>query len=273
MIKLIVDGAADFTDAEVEKYGVEVIPIKVRFGEKEYEKIGGSEFYKKLKESKNLPTTSLINEQRYAEAIGKAVEGGNQALVMCLSSRLSGSFNSLQKAAENFGADEVAILDTGSVAGGYKILALEAIKMIEAGLPLAKIAETLETLKSKLRIYAVIDDVTYLIKGGRMSVTAGVVVSALNIKPVVTVEDGKVKMCDKVIGFKRATAKCASLVKNLDASRSACFFHCDCEDKLQGLKSIVSEKHKFSTDEICCVGPVVGTHVGGGCIGFTYFEK
>lgn len=65
MIKLIVDGAADFTDEEVEKYGIEVIPIKVRFGEKEYEKIGGAEFYKKLKESKSLPTTSLINEQRY----------------------------------------------------------------------------------------------------------------------------------------------------------------------------------------------------------------
>lgn len=273
MIKLIVDGAADFTAEECIKYDIEIIPIKVRFNDKEYDNLPNEEFYKLLKDCKKLPTTSLINEQTYRDIIEKTLADGNQALVMCLSSGLSGSFESLKNASENFPKNEVAIFDSGSVTGGYKILALEAIKMIKAGLPLEKIAETLETLKSKLRIYAVIDDVTYLIKGGRLSVTAGVVVSALNIKPIVTVVDGKVKMCDKVIGFKRGTAKCASLVKNLDASRSACFFHCDCEDKLQGLKSIVAEKLKFSTDEICCVGPVVGTHVGGGCIGITYFEK
>ena len=273
MIKLIIDGASDFTTEEGRKLNIEVIPIRVSFAGKEYDNLSNAEFYKLLKECKTLPSTSLINEATYRDVIERVVNEGNQALVLCLSSGLSGSFTSLCSAVKNLPENDVAICDTRCVASAYRILALEAKRMIDAGLTLSEISKNLEILKEKVKIFAVIDDISYLVKGGRLSLAAGVVVSALKIKPIVTVKDGKVKMIDKVIGFNRATAKCAEYIKNPDTERYSCFLHCNCEESLSSFKQSVLSSHDFKEADVSCIGPVVGTHVGPGCIGFAYFEK
>ncbi len=272
MIKLIIDSAADITAEEGKALGIEIIPIKVAFDGTEYENMPNAEFYKKLKASKKLPTTSLINEATYKEVIEKNLEGGNSVFVMSLSSGLSGSFDSLKIAAEEIGSEKVAICDSETVAFGYRILAMEAAKAIAGGATLEELSAEIESMKKKVRLFAVIDKVTYLIKGGRLSMAAGIAVTALNIKPVVAV-DKVVKVADKALGFKHGMHRIIKLVNNIDVDREISFGHTDCADKLNDFMKLVKDKLGVSSDNICGIGPVVGTHVGQGCVGLAYFEK
>lgn len=273
MIKLITDGAADITAEESKALGIEIIPIKVTFDGTEYENMPNAEFYRKLKASKKLPTTSLINEATYKEYIEKHLAHGDSVFVMCLSSGLSGSFGCLKAAAEEINSENVAICDSETVAFGYRILVMEAAKEIARGATLESLAATIETLKTKVRLFAVIDKVNYLIKGGRLSMAAGVAVTALNIKPVVTVKDKVVKVVDKALGFRHGMRRITKLIGNIDDSREISFGHTECRDKLDDFMALAKEKLGVTSENVCDIGPVVGTHVGQGCVGVAYFEK
>ncbi|MGN0813139.1 MAG: DegV family protein [Candidatus Coproplasma sp.] len=276
MIKIITDGASDISQESAKELGVRVIPIKVNFSGEEFIpgiNLTNEEFYDKLNNAKQLPTTSLINEMVYTEVIEEELKAGNEVFVMALSTHLSGSYAALERAAKAINSPNLAICDTLAATICQQLLVREAVKIANGGASLQELKKAIDTLKLKVRLLAIVNDVTNLVKGGRLSGAAGFAASVLKIKPVVVLSDGQIKAVSKSVGVRHATETIVKSVKNVDSAKGMCFGHSDCPDRLATFMAAINEKTEVKTDLIFELGPVVGTHAGQGCVGVAYFEK
>ena len=280
-IKILVDSASDITQDEAKKYGIEVLPLIVSFGEKEYldgVNLTQKEFYEKLIETDTLPKTSQITPYRFTEAFEKLTENGDELIVVTISSKLSNTYNSAVLAASEF-EDKVYVVDSLSATAGEKILCLYALRLIKEGLNIKDIVNKLNEVKNKIRILAVVGTLEYLKKGGRISKATAFAGELLNIKPVISVEDGIVKLVGKARGSKKAN----NLLNELIDKKGSIDFTMPYTTLYSGLsdlmlkKYIEDEKHLWedNTDNIpiCNVGSTIGTHVGPGAIGVVFFSK
>lgn len=190
-VKIIVDSTADLTPQVQSR--VQVIPLTIRFGDKEYidgVTIDSKMFYEMLTAGQDLPTTSQATPFVFEEAFEKAVEEGYQVVVIMVSSKLSGTYQSAVIAAEEF-PGKVFVVDSKSVAIGSGILTEYALELIDRGLDAENIAWKLMQKREEVRLVAVVDTLEYLKRGGRISKTAAIAGGLLSIKPVIGVEDRK----------------------------------------------------------------------------------
>lgn len=276
MIKLVIDSTSEIGVEEAKDLGLTLIPMKVIFDDEEYlvgVNLTTQEFYQKLAEAKNLPKTTQINFTEYVDAVKPILDKGDQVFAMCLSSELSGSFNNLKLAQSELGSENFEIFDTLSVTFAYKALVMEAMKLIKNGVTLRELKAEMERLRSKLRLYAIIDNVKYLIKGGRLSQGKGLMATALNIKPIVTIENGKVEVIGKAVGFNMALKAFCKLIKNVDLSKTMFSGHAEAIDKAQKMIETIKDSLGLNFDNLCEIGAVIGTHAGPGTVGVVYFEK
>lgn len=280
-IKILVDSASDITQDEAKKYGIEVLPLIVSFGDQEYldgVNLTQKEFYEKLIETDTLPKTSQITPYRFTEAFEKLTENGDEVIVVTISSKLSNTYNSAVLAASEF-EDKVYVVDSLSATAGEKILCLYALRLIKEGLNIKDIVNKLNEVKNKIRILAVVGTLEYLKKGGRISKATAFAGELLNIKPVISVEDGVVKLVGKARGSKKANNLLNELIDkkgSIDFSMPYTTLYSGLSD-LMLKKYIEDEKHLWedNTDNIpiCNVGSTIGTHVGPGAIGVVFFSK
>ncbi len=276
MIKLVIDSTSEIGVEEAKDLGLTLIPMKVIFDDEEYlvgVNLTTQEFYQKLAEAKNLPKTTQINYTEYVDAVKPILDGGDQVFAMCLSSELSGSFNNLKMAQGELGSGDFEIFDTLSVTFAYKALVLEAMKLIKSGVTLGELKSEMERLKTKLRLFAIIDNVKYLIKGGRLSQGKGLMATALNIKPIVTIANGKVEVIGKAVGFNMALKTFCKLIKNVDLSKTMFSGHAEAIDKAQKMIETIKDSLGLNFDNLCEIGAVIGTHAGPSTVGVVYFEK
>ena len=276
MIKLVIDSTSEIGVEEAKELGITLIPMKVVFDDEEYlvgVNLTTQEFYDKLGSSKNLPKTTQINYTEYVDAVKPILDKGDQVFAMCLSSELSGSFNNLKLAQSELGSENFEAFDTLSVTFAYKALVMEAMKLIKNGVTLRELKAEMERLRAKLRLYAIIDNVKYLIKGGRLSQGKGLMATALNIKPIVAIENGKVEVIGKAVGFNMALKSFCKLIKNVDLSRTMFSGHAEAMDKAQKMIETIKDSLGLNFDNLCEIGAVIGTHAGPGTVGVVYFEK
>ena len=276
MIKLVIDSTSEIGVEEAKELGITLIPMKVVFDDEEYlvgVNLTTQESYDKLGSSKNLPKTTQINYTEYVDAVKPILDKGDQVFAMCLSSELSGSFNNLKLAQSELGSENFEAFDTLSVTFAYKALVLEAMKLIKNGVTLRELKAEMERLRAKLRLYAIIDNVKYLIKGGRLSQGKGLMATALNIKPIVAIENGKVEVIGKAVGFNMALKSFCKLIKNVDLSRTMFSGHAEAMDKAQKMIETIKDSLGLNFDNLCEIGAVIGTHAGPGTVGVVYFEK
>ena len=276
MIRLIIDSTADLTAQEIEDLGVTVIPMKVCVDDKEYlagVNLQNEEFFDLLKKCKTLPHTTQINQDEYQNIIKPFLDKGEDVFVMSLSSGLSGSFNSLRLASEGLNSAHLEIFDTQNVTLGFKVLVFEALKLIKSGVSLHELKAKMEELKQKCRLIAVVDNVKYLIKGGRLSLVAGIAVTALNIKPIVTIKNGKVVVLSKGIGYNHAIKNLIKNLSNIDLEKSICIGHSNDLTRFEQFKKEIEKALNIKCEGCTGIGPIIGTHAGPGCVAIAYLEK
>lgn len=276
MIKIVIDSTADLTKEEIQKLGLCVIPMVVRFEDKEYiagEDLSNAQFYELLKKSKSLPQTAQINEQTYKDTIVPLLQSGYDVFAITISSALSGSYNSLRLASEEINSPHLAIFDSLSVTMALKVLVYEAVKFCKKSDNLQELCLYMEKLKTKCRLFAVVDNVKYLIKGGRLSKGAGFAATALNIKPIVAINNGKVEAIGKGIGFLPTLKAMLKKLENIDFSKKVCFGHSNDIKKFEILKAEFEKKFNYKVPCPCEIGPIIGTHAGPGCVGVAFIEK
>lgn len=278
-VKIILDSTVDTIPAVREKCGI--VPLSVRFGDTEYidgVTINHKTFYEKLVESDELPTTSQPTPDAFAQEYQKAVDAGQTAVVLTVSSELSGTYQSATIAAMDF-PGQVFVVDTRTVAIGSGILAQMAVEMAESGASAEQIVEKMTIERENVRLVAMLDTLEYLKKGGRISKTVAFAGNLLSIKPVVCVQDGAIQMLGKARGSKQANNL---LVEQIQKAGGVDF------DKpvllgYTGLSDILLQKYiadsaalwQDSKDELryALIGSVIGTHAGPGAVAAAFFKK
>lgn len=279
--KIIVDSGADITKKEAEELGIIHMPIEVRMNDKDYldgENLLAEEFFKELETCKELPKTSQITPLRYQEMFDKIVADGDEAVVICLSSRLSNTYNNARMTAENYDGKIVAV-DSMTAFIGQKALCLYAIELAKKGYNAKKIAEKLEERKGDIKQYAVIDTLKYLKMGGRLSAASAFIGTLLAIKPIISVTEGEVRSINKAMGFKKGNKMVLELCSksNIDYKMPMLLGYSG--NDMSNIDSFMAEvnassiEREFTKEELCSMGSTIGTHIGPGAVAICYFEK
>ena len=278
-VKIIVDSTADLIPQVRSR--VEVVPLTIRFGQEEYidgVTIDSKTFYEKLIESDVMPTTCQIPPAEFESAYEKVMADGDTAVVVTLSGKLSGTYQSAVIAAENY-SGKVFVVDSESVAIGERILVLRGLELKEEGLSAKEIAEKLDEEKKYIRLLGLLDTLEYLKKGGRISSAAAFAGNLLSIKPVITAENGELKLLGKARGSRQGN----NLLREMVAKTGGIRFDKPFYLAYSGLSKMILLKYINDSAElwegrvmdlpVTTVGCAIGAHVGPGAIAIAYFEK
>lgn len=276
--RIIVDSTADLMPEY--KKRVNIVPLTVNFGNEEFidgVTIDHKAFYEKLIESDVLPTTSQATPDAFIKEFEKAREAGEAAVVITLSSKFSGTYQSATIAAEDF--DNIYIVDSATLAMGSGILVELACRLLDLGMSAKEIAETLEEEKEKIVVVALVDTLEYLKKGGRVSKSVAFAGSVLNIKPVLSVTGGEINMLGKARGSKMGNNLLVEEIKKaggIDFNKPVLLGYSGISDALL-LKYIEDSRHIWegNLDEVryTTVGSVIGTHAGPGAVVVAFFKS
>ncbi len=280
-IRIVTDSASDLTADEARALDVRVIPLTVNFEEEQYRDgvdLTRSEFYEKLIESDVLPKTSQVPPYAYEEVYEEMTANGDQVLCIAVSSKLSGCYQSAVIGAEDY-EGKVFIVDSLNVCIGQRILVDLAAQMRDQGMAIEDIVAELEKEKMNIRLVALLDTLEYLKKGGRISAAVALAGSLLSIKPVIAVENGEISMLGKARGSKAANNKLHELIaaeKGIDFSKPACLGYSGLSDAI--LNKYIKDHAELYNQypgqiPVTQIGSVIGTHVGPGAIGVTFFVK
>lgn len=277
-VRIIIDSTADVIP-EVRRR-VNVVPLTVHFGEQEYTDgvtISHKEFYEKLVESDVLPSTSQATPDAFNRVFEAVEKDGDSAVVLTLSSRLSGTYQSAMIAAGEHG--NIYVVDSDTVAIGTGILAELALQLVDAGLDAGAIAERLEQEKQNVRIIAMVDTLEYLKKGGRISKTVAFAGGLLNIKPVLSVVGGEILMLGKARGARQGSQLLVDQINQaggVDFTKPVLLGYTGLTDSyLQKFAEDSKALWEEGADRLhsTVVGSVIGTHAGPGAIAAAFFAK
>ena len=276
--RIIADSSADLMNEVKER--VTFVPLTISFDGVEYkdgETIDHKSFYEKLIESDVLPTTSQATPFEFEKKFREVEKAGESAVVITISSKLSGTYQSAMIAAEDFENIYVVDGDTATVGGG--ILVEYALQLADQGLEAKEIVEKLEEAKERVIIVALVDTLEYLKKGGRISSTAAFAGTVLNIKPVISLVHGTINMLGKARGSKQGNNLLVQEIERAggaDFSKPVLLGYTGISDAL--LQKYIEDSKRIwegNLDEIryTTIGSAIGTHVGPGAIAVAFFKN
>lgn len=280
-VRIITDSASDMVSAEHPL--LEVLPLTVTFGETVYHDgvdLDHSRFYDMLIESDELPKTGQANPYAFSQVYAKVREAGEDAVVITLSSKLSGTYQSALTALAETPGSDIYVVDSLNVCVGQRILVEAALQMAEKGMPAREIAHDLEQLKKRVQVIALLDTLEYLRKGGRISAAAGTVGEMLSVKPVVCCDNGEVGMLGKARGSKNGRNLLNKKVEEaggIDFDMPLALGYTGLTDAL--LQKYIRDSRSLWEDypgdtlPQYTIGATIGTHVGPGAIALGFFAK
>ena len=278
-VKIIVDSTADLTPWVRQR--VDVVPLTIHFGQKEYVDgvtIDSQTFYEMLVESDVLPTTSQATPFAFEEVFRRAVEDGFEVVCITCTSKLSGTYQSAVIAAQEF-PGKVHVVDSKTIALGSAILTEYALTLLDRGLSGEEITWKLMQKREDVRVLAMLDTLEYLKKGGRISATAAIAGGLLNIKPVLAISDGEIKMLGKARGSRQGNNLLVQEIQKaggVDFGKPVLLGYTGLSDTL--LRKYVQDSAQLWQDHVkdlpvSVVGSVVGTHAGPGAVAVAFFAS
>ncbi len=274
--KIVADASCDIPEVYKDKFDITIIPIEVNFGEESYpEGLDNRTFYEKMKSTGIIPKTAMPNAYKF-ENFYKDYANKEDVFVITIviSMEMSTTKVQAQMAADALGMKNVFIEESACTTVAQGAIIIELCKFIEKCQDIEKIKEEFYRLRSKIKLCAVINDLKYLKASGRLSSAGAVIGSMLNVKPIVSIVDGKVVNIAKCMGTPKADAFLFNSIKNMDTSHALYFAH---SDNLPAVNRIIGKyKDKFDPKQEIVIGEigcVVGSHCGNGCYAIGYFES
>lgn len=274
MIRIITDSSSNITQEEAKTLGVTVMPLTIMFGTEEYRDgvdITFEEFYEKMAASKEFPHTSQLTEKQVEDAVNAVLEtadAGDEILIMPIALALSGSYLQCKKVAERY--KNVYAYETKCTTVMLKLMIWEALQNKQKSAQ--EVMRILDELRPKLKIYAVLDTLENLGKGGRLPKAVALIGSVLKIKPVITFSlDGKVELVSKQFGINKGIAYINSVIRkeNIDYSKPVYLIYTGDDKNSETLIQKLGIKYSEKSN-IC---PVIGAHNGANAAGIVYAEK
>lgn len=285
-IRIITDSASDISQELAAEWNITVLPLKVRFGEEEFldgVTLSVRKFYERLIETDEIPKTSQITPFEYGSEFAKSVKAGDQVICFCLSSGVSGSYQSACMAAQEF-EEQVFVVDTKQFCISELIIVERAVQMRDKGMTAKEIYDAILKEQKEAHVLAIFNTLEYLKLGGRISAAAAFAGGLLSLKPVLTIEEGVVKILGKARGSRNGSNMLTEFTEKLggiDFDRPYCFGYTGFSDEM--LRKYIRDsarlyEGKIDPNEIgkfriAKVGATIGTYAGPGAIAVAFFSK
>lgn len=277
MVRIITDGTSDMTAQRAAELNIDVIPLRVLFGQESFldgVDITREEFFARLTTSEELPTTSQLSPDDFLELFQRYAEQGDQIVGIFLSTELSGTCQSACIARDMVEGGEIHIVDSRTVTFALALLVEAAAQMRDEGLSAAQIAAEVEQLAQRTKLLAIVDTLTYLKKGGRISAATAAVGGLLGIKPIVGVDSrGTVEALGKARSIPSGLEWIAKHIQNApaDPAYPVSYGHSNSPERvpvcMEALKDVLPQD---KAPLMGSIGAVIGTHVGPGAVGVAY---
>ena len=275
-IKIITDSTLDLPSDLIKEKNIEVLPLLINFGEESYldgVEINTKEMLEKIKRDNVLPTTAQVTPNRFEEVFKKYLDEGYKIVTLVLSSEMSGTYQSACIAKNMLETDDIVVIDSRNVTSGLGILALKACEFRDNGDSIFEIEEKIKNIIPKVKSSLSFESLENLVRGGRLSKTAGTIGSVLGLRLILEVKDGQMAVKDKVRGSKKALKKVISDFEsaNVDFDSPIVIDEILNEEIFEGLKKYFEEKNIEYVHGI--VGCTVGIHSGTRACGIFFIEK
>jgi DegV family protein with EDD domain len=271
-VALVTDSTADLTEETIKEFDIHVIPLKVRFTDREYidGELSSNEFYQQLAQASFLPKTSQPSPEEFKKVYRTLLADYEEIVSIHLSSGLSGTVNAARLGKEGL-KGKIHIVDSKCISLGTGLLVLEAGEQIKNGLKGTEVVKKLATVRRNIETLFTVNTLEYLQKGGRIGKVNGLVGSLLNIKPIIRVgEDGIYHTQGMARSQTRALQQISKAFQNLSMGRRRirlAVAHGAAEEAGLSLKGFLEKAFQLPTTVFTQVGPVIGAHTGPGVIG------
>ena len=279
-VRIITDSASDMSPAE--HPALRVLPLSVTFGTDVYMDgvdIDHQRFYEMLVERDELPKTGQVNPYAFSQAIAEAREAGDEAVIITVGAKLSGTNQSARTALAEAPGGDMFVVDSNNVTLGERVLVEYALRLVDEGQGAAQVAAAVEAVRDRVVVIGLLETLEYLGRGGRLSAAAGAVGTLLNVKPVVAAEDGLIVQLGKARGSKNGRNLLNQKVEKaggIDFSMPLALGYTGLSDAV--LKKYVEDSaalwagHTEGELPVHTIGATIGTHVGPGAVAVAFFQ-
>jgi DegV family protein with EDD domain len=275
---IVLDSTADYPEGPHRFRNWRIVPLYVRFGTetfRDYEELGPEEFYARLRDAQELPTTSQPTPADFL-ATYQELEAYDRILSLHIPLNLSGTVQSARVAGEEIGGGKVRAIDTGTVSAGLAMLAWLIQNRLERGTTDDEVDALVERFRQASRIVFTVDTLEFLAKGGRIGKAAAMAGTLLNIKPILGIEHGEVVPIKRVRGAHKAFLEFVDAFEQGSLDRPSLqvgIAHADAPERLEALRELVRRTRPHARVDVeTTLGAVVGTHAGPGAVGLFWFD-
>jgi DegV family protein with EDD domain len=281
-------GIAVITDTDsslplelAESYSIQLVPITIHFGEESFEAVyslSDAETFQRIDKEGKLPTTSAPSPGKFMAAYSNAfTAGAEQILCLCVSSEVSATYNAALSACESFPGREIRVIDSRSLSMGLGYMALDAAEAAKRGACMEDILSVIENTRKQTHLFVALSTLKYLAMGGRVSNLTASFASLLNIKPILTIREGKLDMLERVRTQKKAWERVIELsAKSVGKQRieKMCILHVNALSMArQFMQEIQGRMHCPPEISMVEITPGLSVHSGAGMVGTVFVVK
>lgn len=280
MVRIITDSAADFEPHELQQMNITCIPLKIMMGDQEYEEninLSKPQFFELLRQLDGAPKTSQASPQILMDLFHSAREAGDEAVYITLSSALSGTYQTAAMICEDVGGDNCYVVDSQNATGGQRLLVEYAVRLRDEGKSARAIIAGVEAIRDKVVLYACIDTLEYLYRGGRISQTVYKLGTMAQVKPIIRVsEEGKIEVPSKAMGMRKGVD---FLAKRLEAQKPSTehpvyvMFTPNPANAEMLLQKVRTMGYDVPDRCFISVGGAIGSHIGHNGCGIVYVAE
>jgi len=279
-IAIVTDSTSDISKETADKLKITVVPLKVIFGDESFlddgKEITLGEFYRKMKESEKLPTTTQPTPKDFIETYTGLLKENENIISIHISKKMSGTINSAELAKKEMPGKDIEIIDTGLVSYPFGFVVIKAARLADEGISKEEILRNINDLKTKIKVLFVPSTLENLKKGGRIGKAKGLIASLLEIKPILTIHDGEVSQFKTTRRWNQAKTELINSMKAMVKNPENLVVSVgDSDSKEEGQEMYDRIKETFNPKEISRfdIGVIVGTHLGPGGLCVTFYEE
>ena len=280
MVRIITDSAADFEPFELEKWKITCIPIKVLLGDQEYEEninLSKDQFFELLASTGATPKTSQPSPQILIDLFEEAKQAGEEAIYITLSSALSGTYQTASMTCEDKDSDKLHVIDSRNATGGQRLLGEYAVRLRDEGKSAREILDGLESIRDKIVLFACIDTLEYLYRGGRISQTVYKLGTMAQVKPIIRVsEEGAIEVPAKAMGMRKGMDQLCKRLESQKPDTGHKLYVMYTADRTIGetmAQKLAAMGYEVPAEQIVQVGAGIGSHIGPNACGIVYVAE
>ena len=280
MVRIITDSAADFEPFELEKLNIDCVPLKVMLAGEEYEEnidLGKDRFFELLSSTGDTPKTSQPAPEHLMKLFAQAKAAGEEAIYISLSSALSGTYQTALMTCEDADSEACYVFDSLNATGGERLIVEHAVRLRDAGKSAKEILAVLEEVRDKVVLFACIDTLEYLYRGGRISQTVYKLGTMAQVKPIIRVsEEGAIEVPAKAMGMRKGMDQLCKRIEQQKPNADHRIYIMYTADRTIGqtlAQKVAALGYEIPEEQIVQVGAVIGSHIGPNACGIVYVAE